>query len=138
MLTESTRLERLRDSGGFSGVYRAWLSDSSVDAIFRLPAFDPYVLVDGTVVANHSSDLTDGTLQNPIDRDESGNPLSGVEVWTGTQENGLGWPPQCQDWTSGGTGDSGVFGRTDFSNAQWTNHFLTDCGNALHLYCVEQ
>jgi hypothetical protein len=60
-----------RDSALAGASWAAWLSDDVRDAIDRIPFPDAeYQLLDGTVVANDLADLTDGTLDAPIDLDE--------------------------------------------------------------------
>lgn len=54
----------------------------------------PYVLVNGTRVADNWADLTDGTLDHAIDRTEANLPLAdGAEarVWTNTTTAGPAW-----------------------------------------------
>jgi hypothetical protein len=56
-----------------AGGYLAWLSDIDESPSTRFdPSADAYRLVDGTLVANGWSDLTDGPLQHPIGMREDG------------------------------------------------------------------
>ena len=65
------------------------ISDSKTSVATRLShSTGSYKLVDGTIIANNWNDLIDGTIQNPIDKDESGNQVSNGEVWTNTRSNG--------------------------------------------------
>ena len=55
------------------GAYKAWLSTSAASSAARLThATVPDRLVDGTIVANNWTDLTDCDLQAPINRRENG------------------------------------------------------------------
>lgn len=109
--------QRLADAAGLPGTYRAWVSSvasSPATRFFQSPV--PYELVDGTVIADDWADLTDGSLQNPINLTEQGSPPPAAPdntcdggtptiVWSGTLFNGtsqsVSSPSQrCQDWTS--------------------------------------
>src|SRR6185295_4806701 len=89
---------------GINRKFMAWLSTSTVSAASRLyHAPDPYVLVSegGEVVASNWADLTDGTLQRSIQRDELGRragPDSGASVWTGTSRTGATYLSFCGEW----------------------------------------
>ena len=75
-----------------SGTYRAWLSDSTGSPSTRFQrSTGPYVLPDGTIIAAHGyADLTNGTLNAPIDQTETGGPTSppGTTVWSNTASAG--------------------------------------------------
>jgi hypothetical protein len=74
---------------GLPGIYRAWTigEDSpDMDKLFTR-SLGPYVLVNGTVVANNWDDLTDGTLAAPINLNEKGE-LTSLEVWTNVAVDG--------------------------------------------------
>ncbi len=59
-----------------SGTYLAWLSDGtdSPDTRFTKTAH-PYLLPDGTKIAEDFFDLTDGSILHAIDIDPTGKPL---------------------------------------------------------------
>ena len=65
------------NAAGLSGTFKAWISggsySSSPASRFTRSTVLPYVRIDGAVVANDWNDLTDGTIQNPINIDEFGN-----------------------------------------------------------------
>ena len=56
------------------------------------------------------TELTDGTLDNPITIDELGLVASDNSVWTGTSAAGEAASPSCQGWTSPKKGDPGMRG----------------------------
>ncbi len=58
-----------------SGTYLAWLSDGtdSPDTRFTKSAH-PYILLDGTKIAENYTDLTDGSILNAINIDPTGKP----------------------------------------------------------------
>jgi hypothetical protein len=132
------------------GTYKAWLSGST-DASSPAQRFTntantgPYVRVDdaATVIAADWADLTDGTLQNPINVTETG----GVRfdfIWTNTQPDGTagGTFPNahCQEWTtSANLPNIGNVGQNIVVNSLWTEAgSLLSCNSTLRLYCVEQ
>ncbi len=129
---------QLAESAGLPGLYRAWLSDSSTSPAQRfIQNKAQYMLVNGTKIADDWNDLTDGTLDAPINRDENNNVVSQF-VWTNTNANGtLNGPLSCMDWTS--TGDLGGFGNSAQTDGMWTLAGFGNCGviNA-RLYCFQQ
>jgi hypothetical protein len=125
-------------ASGLEGEFKAWLSTVASSASDRLThSSDPYVLVDGTPVANDWDDLVDGSILVPINLDASGQ-LRGGDVWTGTLPNGL---PYTQDDCSGftnGTDGIGLCGSTASTNGSWTASSTPECSLELRLYCIEQ
>lgn len=131
------------DAAGLGGSFRAWLSEDTANPE-RSPARrfarsrSPYVRVDGVVVADDWLDLTDGTLQNPINVTETGATLADTFVWTATSilgDNGLAG--DCDAWTNP-SNRSTDFGRSQRTDAGWTTNGETPCLGALPLYCFEQ
>jgi hypothetical protein len=132
-------------AGGLPGFYKAWLSDSVTSAGNRLNHSNaPYVLPDRTtVVANNWEDLTDGSLDHAIDRDEFGQQLINIGVWTNTSTDGTLFSTNandnCLNW-----GDHFVsFGRIGFGNRTdglWTIDVVDreSCDLPLRLYCFQQ
>ena len=97
----------------------------------------PYVLVDGTIVANDWDDLVDGSILAPINLDASGMVRAG-EVWTGTLATGASYPSDdCAAFTSGTTGVA-LCGATNSTTATWTENITPACSTLLGLYCIEQ
>jgi hypothetical protein len=122
---------------GLSGNWTAWLSDSSTDAIDRIPDGE-YWLFDGTLVADGKADLTDGTLDNPIIVREDGTPIPGgaVNVWTATDTDGTwGDSETCFNWTSNDVLDTAQSGRADATDATWTDNEAETCDVFNKLYC---
>lgn len=129
-------------AAGLSGTYKAWIADStaaSAPATRFEQATVPYVKVDGTVVANDWTDLTDGTIDSPINLDESGNGFGPTNYVTsnvnsdGTQTSAAN---HCSNWTSG-TGTVSL-GRLNQSSSQWSAVAGGDCSWGQFLYCFEQ
>jgi cysteine-rich repeat protein len=133
-----------------SGVYKAWLSDSADSASERLfHSSVRYILPNKAKIADNWTDLTDGTLDLAISRDETGTPISinpapticdsgnakDAAVWTGTAPGGDSTTQHCEDWdTVFATGQAGLLNRVD---DKWSNcQFL--CDTQARLYCIEQ
>ena len=129
-----------------AGNYLAWLTiyppEQSPSTRFT-HASVPYKRVDGVQVASNWSDLTDGSITQPINVDENGNPINLSSVWTSTASNGtvLPDPAECgTEWMSainglvGAVGLAGA-GRTD---ATWTAFGYATCDTQVRLYCFQQ
>jgi hypothetical protein len=116
--------------------WTAWLSDSTGNAIDRIPD-GQYRLIDGTTqVADDKVDLTDGRLKAGINLNEDGQPWAGV-VWTGTEEDGTGTGSNCNNWTDAPSNFGGSFGASGADNSQWTKlpYDPAQCSEKYHLYC---
>jgi len=128
-------------AAGLQGEFKAWLSTISSPVSDRLThSSGPYVLVDGTPVANDWNDLVDGSILAPIDLDASGQERGEIvlDVWTGTLPNGLPYTNgDCEGFTNGSAG-IGLCGTTASMNANWTANATPSCDVELRLYCIEQ
>jgi len=116
--------------------WTAWLSDSTENAIDRIPD-GQYQLVDGTTqVADDKADLTDGFLKAAINLDEFGQPWGGL-VWTGTEEDGTDTGSNCINWTDNSTGFGGSYGAAGAKDVDWTKlpYDTALCSERYHLYC---
>lgn len=137
------KCQQKANTAGLDGVFKAWLSSSTVSASSRLyPSSQPYKLVNGVEVASNWGDLTDGTLKNPINLNEKGHTVNST-VWTGTNSNGASYSlngntPEyfCFDWTRDYGG--GNIGQSSFKDKYWTSKQGDFCGTARYLYCFEQ
>ena len=133
----------LAAEAGLPGSYKAWLSDSSTSVSQRFSHTGPYILVDGTPVADSWSDLTDGYIINRISRDEKNAPYASEQlVWTNTLPDGQKKYDlnayNCNNWMSSSSYYGGV-GSTSYSHFYWTNRNYTNgCYNPRKLYCFEQ
>jgi hypothetical protein len=101
----------------------------------------PYVLVDGTIVANDWSDLTDGALAAPINLNEKGE-FTSVDVWTnaaadGTRLNATS-ESTCGNFGSSESTLTGAFGVSTETGATWTNSGVDTCDQMKALYCFGQ
>lgn len=124
---------------GLPGPYKVWLSDSTGSPSTRFTqSTGPYVRVDGAFVANNWADLTDGSLLNPININESGVFIPGNgNVWTNTNPDGTPSGIQnCANWTVNGSNNA--FGGIYDSTTAWTTGIQAGCGNNGRLYCFQQ
>ena len=140
------------DAAGLPGTYMAWISTSTSTPASRFSiTADPYVRIDGTVVANSWVELTSGPLQAQIDINEYGGTPTTRWVWTNTYQDGTAINPpayyNCADYTlvsqSGTTfysivGWAGVNPPGTYYDGSWTNQNVTSCDSLCHLYCFQQ
>jgi len=126
-------------NAGLPGSYLAWISDPTTSPSTRFThATIPYVEVDGTVIANDWTDLTDGSLATGITVTENGTSIGGEVVWTGTSWDGTYASPSCGGWFSPLSSDSGVNGITTAASALWSLTGTLACNTTAHLYCFQQ
>lgn len=122
----------LRDSTAF----KAWLSTDSANAIGRFQHDGPWMRLDGIVIAQSRQDLTDGDLESPLNRTETGLYLGGVGIWTGTLANGTVASASCTNWSS--TSGTGELGTGNSVLGAWTAGGGMSCGFAYaYLYCLQ-
>ena len=125
-----------------SGTYLAWLSDGfdSPDIRFTKSSH-PYILPDGTKIAEDFTDLTDGSILHAINMDPTGKPV-GLYFWTGTYADGTtaDYTRTCDGWTADPLANfRGISGRTNLSSTLWSTKSRSDtCGATLNLVCFQQ
>jgi hypothetical protein len=130
--------QSLAVASGLTGTFKAWLSDSSIDAADRFTSNGPWVRPDGVTVAATKADLAVGQLFAPINQTPSGTYLLNSHAWTGSFDNGTTTGDNCSDWTDGTAGSNGDFGIST-ANTWWQNMgFAQSCDNAyMRFYCFE-
>jgi len=145
-LAENVGLADLADA---TQNFRAWLSDGTTSAASRLShSTISYRRVDGALVANNWTDLTNGSISNSITIDEFGNLVTiDFNVWTNSLIGGEINDPvdHCNNWTTN-VGAPAFYGQSGscmgWTDSRWTNQPLfawpCDIGNGLRLYCFEQ
>ncbi len=136
------------DAEGLSGNFRAWLSAAtgSPSTRFTRSTEAPYVLVDGTVIADNYAALTSGSLSHPINQTETGGapPIEPIfnraVVWSGTNESGdLQWAEHtCADWTSSDSLGQAVLGNPVVATNWSFSWGGSSCDRMRPLYCFEQ
>ncbi|MCP3931938.1 MAG: DUF1554 domain-containing protein [Bacteroidetes bacterium] len=132
----------LASQANLSGSYKAWLSENNNSPGNRfIKSSWPYVLVDGTVVAQNWNDLVDGSIAGSINLDQNGDSRLGT-VWTGTKTDGSAYSStdQCSTWRSISASDYGLVGHNDrfLEDYQWTSYSTFSCNSTSRLYCFEQ
>jgi hypothetical protein len=137
-----SKCQSLANGAGLGGSYKAWLSNSTTSAASRLThSTGPYVLVDGTLIANNWADLTDGSIQNQLDRDENNHRFH-PDVWTNTDFDGSIYnvTDHCADWSSSSSLNRGWVGDAVFTDSWWTLYDFDSygCNEYRNLYCFLQ
>ncbi|HLD84095.1 MAG TPA: DUF1554 domain-containing protein, partial [archaeon] len=133
--------QSLANAASLGGIWKAWLSDSSTNAIDRI--LDAvYKNMNGDIVINKKSDITsDGRITAAIAKDERNNALTGSNgIWTGTDNYGVKNDYRCVDWTGTLNSDNGMAGFATENGARWSFVIENQCssgGPPLHLYCFE-
>lgn len=135
------RCQQLARAAGLKGIYLAWLSadDGTSPATRFTQVSVPYRRLDGAVIAHNYADLTDGTLENPINLDEKGVESNTSRPWTGTSSSGQPLGANCDNWLS--NTETGQTGNQLETSYKWSADDLTPfvpCGNKQRLYCFEQ
>ncbi|MFC2031659.1 hypothetical protein ACFLWA_13145 [Chloroflexota bacterium] len=153
------KCQELADIAELGGSYRAWLStdgdgNSAAERLTHSPA--PYVLVDGTVIANNWTDLiTDKDpnandkeglyLRAPINLNENGVTVTG-QTWTATRVDGMFSGSHCSSWTTADRGTDPPLEPANWGNRGsssdvghfWTYGYYTSCEQFSRLFCFEQ
>jgi hypothetical protein len=146
--------QRAADAAKLGGMWKAWMSDATSSPSTRFTkGMGEYRRIDGMKVADNYADLTDGTLQNPINVTETGHiPDSSIlsYVYTGTMADGtpvmlaptdpnavLG--ATCQNWTTSLAAAWGAYGTYTTVAASWSYaNARLPCTSNFPIYCVEQ
>jgi cysteine-rich repeat protein len=142
--------QSLADAAALSGTYLAWLADGTEAPAFRFERADvPYILVDGTPVAESWADLVDGTLMHAIDLTEAGSPppigthtCGQTAVWSNVTTDGgnASAAAHCAGWTDVNAVQSHS-GRYDLTGADWSASCFGGgavCLWTAPIYCFEQ
>ncbi len=125
-----------------SGTYLAWLSDGtdSPDTRFTKPSH-PYILPDGTKIAEDFTDLTDGSILHKINSDPTGKPLGLQLFWTGTKSDGTTSQTlvTCNGWMGNAwPGSKGRVGSTIQTGTLWSSRTRYPCKTSQKLACFQQ
>jgi hypothetical protein len=145
-----TECNDLAAATNLPGEYKAWLSDVVADEspstrFSTVGMSSPYVLADAakTRVAASWSALTSGTIDTPINVDETGQtvPPGKLLVWTGTNTVGGPTGSDCDGWRDDTDNFEGTLGQTNQTDADWTESSGVSCDEfilSLGHYCFEQ
>lgn len=131
------RCVQLAQAAGLGGSWVAWLSTNAVAAKDRVTGAGPWHLVGDAQVAVTKAELTAPPIDKAIDRDENGQPVTGI-VWTGTGPDGAFFDDDCADWTSGSSAAHACSGTVTVTSQSWTRAQPSDCDVARRLYCFQQ
>ncbi len=119
------------DDGGLIARFRAFVAYRDLSPDKRITQIDqPYVMVDGTVIAESWTALAAGPLLHPITIDELGED-HGEMVWIG--EVGQ----SCSDWTDASDGSWALRGNSATVDGRWRADSTGLCSQHLALYCFE-
>ena len=103
------KCQQLADSAGLNGKWMAYLGNTTIRPFKRIfGSAVPYKLINDAVIADNWNDLTDGSIQNQIDKDENGQiipPRTSVYAWTA--KNAGDARSTCLEWTSNNNWNSG-------------------------------
>ena len=124
-------------AAGLPGTFVAWFSDTdnNISAIDRITIPGTWARLDGATVASGISDLTDGSLEAPINVDEYGNPTTSNTAATNTLISGSFDPDSCSLSSPG----SGKTGNPQATDSRWTENSTALCNTTHHpYYCFEQ
>jgi hypothetical protein len=124
-----------------AGNYKAWLSDTSTDAIAHVTVTatnGPWYRLDDVIIAADKTALKTAPLFTAIAVNEYGAYITGdLWVWSGTYDTGIKHANRCADWTSNGSGDHGRIGDAPTASIYWTNYVDETCDYSAALYCFE-
>ena len=125
-----------------SGTYLAWLSDGTDSPNTRFTkSSHPYLLPDGTKIAENYTDLTDGSIEHFINIDPTGKTISRNYIWTGTNQDGTTAKPfrTCNGWIDLYTNARGMIGSTGHTLTTWSFQSQAKCKNTRNrLACFQQ
>ena len=125
-----------------SGTYLAWLSDGTDSPNTRFTkSSHPYLLPDGTKIAENYTDLTDGSIQHFINIDPTGKTVGQNPFWTGTNEDGTTAQPfrTCTGWMDPIIMARGMMGSTGHTLTSWSSQTQHPCSTMRgRLACFQQ
>jgi len=123
--------------------FKAWLSNATDSPSTRFPSLTvgaystlSYILPSDDLIASDKATLlldVDDTLTNPLNVNQTNQPLPDASVWTHTDPWGETFGMPCSDAQM-----KALYGRTNLTDGDWTNLSQADCGQKYHIYCFEQ
>jgi hypothetical protein len=122
--------------------WKAWVSTATPaeNAASRIAGatVSAFRLPDDILVATSYGDLIDGTLLHAINKDENGNELGALPVWTGSTAAGALAGNHCSNWSSSMIAATGRVGSTASNSAAWSDYADLECPQMARLYCFQQ
>jgi hypothetical protein len=154
--------QSLATAKGLSGTYKAWLSDGTTDAYCHVQGFDGFKVSDASgcgqssmptaagpwmrMDGNPFADTIDKLVNNeqvftPPQYDENGSPVTGVSIFTGTDDNGVlntsyAVNP-CSNWTSNNGANHLTVGSPSGATLWWTSSGEGACSDTNRLICMQ-
>ncbi len=135
--------QALADAASLGGTWLAFIFDPTYTFANYPQAGGPFVKLDGDIVAQDWLDLTDGSIESPIDTTEYGDSFT-VGVWTGLFDAPAATDSWCYGWTSaagqcetGQLDECGGVGLSHHTDDWWDGFPLDNCSVPNHLYCIE-
>ncbi|MFW6067720.1 MAG: hypothetical protein ACOC97_05225 [Myxococcota bacterium] len=124
------------EAEGHTGTFVALLGTTSEAAVNRLPSTAaPWVRPDGVVVAESKLDIANERLLAPVVLTVDGVDYANREIWAGAPDpgNAAAADYNCNDWTDGGFGATGIGGSTyrPFVDTHQT------CGGSRPVFCFQ-
>ena len=129
--------DRFCQNAALAGVWKAWLSDSTTNAIDRIADVGPWYTMNGLLAFENKAQLAQ-TPSAIIEFDQHGGVVAASSYWTGTRVGGTSTDANCNNWTS--ANDVGVWGdgRQLKGASTWTEASPPNpCINAINLLCIE-
>lgn len=130
------------NAAGFTGTFKAWLSDDSTNAIDRITSNGPWREVGSqTLMFTDKANLR-GYPKARLTRDELGLD-AGLRWYTGTLVTGVKSSNTCQSWTNNTSmvmsGTTGIRGGSSPPGKEWTEDTAYACANSVpyHLLCLQ-
>ena len=138
--------QSMASAAGLAGTYKAWFSKAGSGVWWRFSHPNvPYVLVDGTLVADNFGALTSAPLRAPISLNERGGRVN-ANVWTNTFYYGEWTGDSCGQAGPGGAIAGGA-GDSNYTNnvyvlggnqTSWSYQVRMLCNQSARLYCFQQ
>lgn len=129
-------------AANLGGSWKAWLSDSSNDALDRITDVGPWYVREQSgiqsflrLVFNNKANLATTPIGS-LTYDERGVSNSNDFFWTGTLTGGVKSAQTCVNWTSSMMTDSAGVGSG--SGTGWTQQGTFGCATPRSILCIEQ
>jgi hypothetical protein len=150
------KCQEAANSSGLGGKWKAYIGKEGISPESIIFASEvPYKKLDGTLIANHYNDLTDGKIASQINIDEFGHVQNSTYYYAWTGDVGSdGKVSSCRNWTydnkvySNGQwivpriwtdyGSAGIINWPDYRQDQWSKSVSSGCHVQNRLYCIEQ
>ncbi len=141
-----TKCATAASTAGLNGIFKAWLSSTTVNAIDRITDVAPWVDLQGATIFATKAALRSGPSTG-LWYDEGGNFLSSDRIWTATGFGGtydavvlptVPSAPPCAEWTSAAMSEGARIGQVGRSGTAWSSYSATSCDQLAHLICLEQ